>query len=196
MSRPRPGPRTVVMVLSRPCREFSRPLRRAAVAVLLAAAASACAETSDGPLVVEASVAETTTTTLPEAPTETPRSEGTVEIGETVYRFTVTCQERGAGEVVVIGAGDDPDADGLVKLYVQASLSDPYIGLELGDGITRIEPSLDLDSPLDLYVQDDVIRASAIRFVRDLQLETGEATDVGFGQLEIHCYSYENELPS
>ena len=184
------------MVLSRPCRELSRPLRRAAVAVLLAAAASACAETSDGPLVVEASVTETTTTTLPETPSEVPRSEGTVEIGETVYQFAVTCQERGAGEVAAIGAGYDPDADGLVELYVQASLSDPYIGLRLHDG-TRIEPSL--DSSLDLYVQDDVIRASAIRFVRDLQLDTGEAvegTEVGFGALEIHCYSYENELPS
>lgn len=185
-----------MVVLSRPYRALSGPLRRAAAAALLVAAASACAETSDGPLVVEAPVVETTTTTLPDAPTEIPRSVGTVEIGETVYRFTVTCQERGAGEVRVIGAGYDPDSDGLVELYVQASLSDPYIGLRLDDG-TWIDPSL--DSSLDLYVQDDVIRASAIRFVRDQQLDTGEATEaaeVGFGEFEIHCYSYESELPS
>ena len=164
-----------------------------ALVVAAAVAASACADTADGPLVVEEPVAETTTTTAPPAPTEPPRSEGTVEIGDTHYQFAVTCQERGAGEVVVIGVGDDPDSDGLVKLYVGAALSDPYIGLRLADG-TLIEPSL--DSLLDLYLQDDVIRASAIRFVRDLNLETGEATEVGFGEFEIHCYSYENELPS
>ena len=84
----------------------------------------------------------------------------------------------------------DPASGGLVELYLQASLADPYVGLRLEDG-TLIEPSL--DSPLDLYVQDDVIRASAIRFVRDLNLDTGEAADVGFGKFEIHCYSYERE---
>ena len=129
----------------------------------------------------------------PAAPTEAPRSEGTVEIGEVPYQFAVTCQERGAGDVVVIGVADDPESDGLVELYLLASLSDPYVGLRLGDG-TLLEPSL--DSSLDLYVQDDVIRASAIRFVKDLDFETGEATEVGFGEFEIHCYSYENELPA
>ena len=131
----------------------------------------------------------------PEAPTTSagpPPSEGTVEIGDTHYQFTVTCQELGAGEVVVVGSGEDPDADGAVELYLQAFLGDPYIGLRLADG-TLFEPSL--ESPLDLYVQDDVIRASAIRFVRDLDLETGTATDVGFGELEIHCYEYSREAP-
>ena len=131
----------------------------------------------------------------PEAPTTSagpPPSEGTVEIGDTSYQFTVTCQELGAGEVVVVGSGEDPDADGAVELYLQAFLGDPYIGLRFADG-TLFEPSLELESPLDLYVQDDVIRASAIRFVRDLDLETGTATDVGFGELEIHCYEYSRE---
>ena len=77
-------------------------------------------------------------------------------------------------------------------MYLQAFLGDPYVGLRLADG-TLIEPSL--DSQLDLYLQDDVIRASAIRFVQDLDLETGSATEVGFGELEIHCYEYSNELP-
>ena len=121
-----------------------------------------------------------------------PASEGTVEIGETHYAFAVTCHELGAGEVVVVGAGDDPVSGGLVELYLQAFLGDPYIGVRLADG-TLIEPSL--DSSLDLYLQDDVLRASAIRFVQDLDLETGSATEVGFGELEIHCYEYTNELP-
>ena len=41
-----------------------------------------------------------------------------------------------------------------------------------------------------------MIRASAIRFVQDLNLDTGEATEVGFGEFEIHCYSYERDPPS
>lgn len=120
-------------------------------------------------------------------------SEGTVEIGDTRYQFVVTCQELGAGDVVVTGTGEDPDTGGAVELYLQAFLSDPYIGLRLADG-TLFEPSL--ESPLDLYVQQDVIRASAIRFVRDLDLETGTATEVGFGEVEIHCYEYSREAPS
>ena len=167
-------------------------------------AASACADTGDGPLQDEEPASETVapTSSVPppapavtEAPTTSegpPASEGRVEVGETAYQFAVTCQELGAGEVVVIGAGDDPVSGGLVELYVQASLTDPYVGLRLPNG-TWFEPSL--DSSLDLYLQDDVIRASAIRFVQDLDLETGSATEVGFGELEIHCYEYANELP-
>ena len=178
---------------SRRCRALSRPLRSLSAAALLVVATSACAETGDGPLVVEEPVAETTTTAAAEVPSDLPRSEGTVEIGETAYRFAVDCHEQGAGEVVAVGVGEDPESDGLVGLFVRASLSDPYVGLDLADG-TLIEPSL--DSHLEIFLQDDVIRASAIRFVRDLNLETGEATEVGFGEFEIHCYSYKNELPS
>lgn len=148
----------------------------------------------------EEAAAASTSTVPPESSTSQPpttsegppASEGTVEIGDTRYQFTVTCQELGAGEVIVIGSGEDPGSGGAVELYLQAFLGDPYIGLRLADG-TFFEPSL--ESPLDLYVQDDVIRASAIRFVRDLDLETGTATEAGFGEVEIHCYEYSNELP-
>ncbi|MDE0655890.1 MAG: hypothetical protein OXH58_04885 [Acidimicrobiaceae bacterium] len=157
-----------------------------------AAVASACADTADGPLVSEEAVSEEVVTTTT-APPEPPRSEGTAKVGDIQYEFAVTCHDRGAGDVVVLGAGDDPVSGNPVELYLEASFVDPYIGLRLADG-TLIEPSL--ESPLDLYLQDDVIRASAIRFVRDLNLETGEATEVGFGEFEIHCYSYEREPPS
>ena len=155
---------------------------------------AACADTADGPLVTTDTVAEAVpTTTSAPAPEVPPRSEGTAEIGDVRYQFAVTCHDLGAGDVLVIGAGDDPVSGGLVELYLEASLVDPYVGLRLADG-TFIEPSL--DSQLDLYVQDDVIRASAVRFVRDLNLETGDATEVGFGEFEIHCYSYERDPPS
>ena len=180
-------------MLSRRGRAPSRSLRHlgAAVWVAAVAAGSACAGTVDGLVVIEEPVPETTAPTSTGAPPPPP-SEGTVEIGETHYQFVVTCHELGAGEVVVVGAGDDPVSGGVVELYLQAFLGDPYVGLRLADG-TLIEPSL--ESPLDLYLQDDVIRASAIRFVQDLDLQTGSATEVGFGELEIHCYEYSNELP-
>ena len=201
MSRPGLRPRTVVQMLSRRRSAPGRPARKtgAALSVLAAVVAgSACAETADGPLAIEepaVTVVLPTTSVAPPAP----RSEGTVEIGDTHYQFRATCQEQGAGEVVVIGVAhdpDSPDSDDLVELYVKASFSDPYIGLLFADG-TRLEPSVDLDSPLDLYLQDDVIRASAIRFVRPTdEAEVGSGEFVGFGEVEIHCYSYENELPA
>ena len=157
-----------------------------------AAVASACADTADGPLVSEEAVPEEVVTTTT-APPEPPRSEGTAKVGDVQYEFTVTCYDRGAGEVRAVGVGDDPNSGGQVQLFVEASFVEPYVGLTLADG-TEIDPSL--DSPLDFYVQDDVIRASAIRFVKDLDPETFEATEVGFGEFEIHCYSYERESPS
>ena len=147
-----------------------------------AVAASTPTESSEG-----------TTSEPPTTSEGPPVSEGTVEIGGTEYQFAgITCSDLGAGDVIVEWNWEGPDrAPGeAVQLYIRAFLVDPYIGLRLADG-TLLEPSL--EGPLDLYVQDDVIRASAIRFVRDLDLETGTATEVGFGELEIHCYEYSRE---
>ena len=193
-------PPTLAVMVSRrhdPREVSARSLGAAFLAVAVFAAGSSCASTGDGAIVVDDPVvAEEAGAVASAVPAATlpqdPRSEGTVKIGETVYRFNVTCYAPGAGEVVVLGAAGNPASGSLVELYLQAFLGDSYVGLRLADG-TRIEPSL--DSPLDLYLQDDVVRASAIRFVRDLNLETGEATDVGFGELEIHCNDYSEELP-
>ncbi len=165
---------------------------RHGVGILLAVAGSACAATADGPLASEQHDPGETSTTAAAAPAP-PHSEGTAKIGDDEYALDVTCIDLGAGEVTVRGAGRDLGSGDPVELYLKASLVDPYVGLRLADG-TLIEPSL--DSPLDLYLQNDVIRASAIRFVRDLDLETGEASEVGFGEFEIHCYSYERDSPS
>ena len=110
-----------------------------------------------------------------------------MEIGDTIYRFAVTCHDLGAGELVVVGASSSSDADRHVEMYLRDFPYSPYIGLRLADG-TRLEPAL--DSSLALYRQDDVIRMSAIRFVRDLNLETNEATAVGLGEVEIACRDY------
>ncbi len=169
--------------------------RLGAVAALVAVVAvtSGCADTDDGPpFTTEAAVEESVVTTTSARP-EPPQSEGTVEIGEIRYEFAATCHKLSAGEVVVVGVGDDPATGDLVELYVQDFPDDPYVGLRFADG-TLVEPSF--ESALDLYVQDDVIRASAIRFVQDLNLETGEATEAGFGEFEIRCYDYVQGPPT
>ena len=166
--------------------------RVSAVVALAVLGFAACASTDDG-AIVSTTVSASTAAAPGSAGQEPPRSEGTVEVGDTIYRLAVSCYAPGAGDLLVLGVGEDPDSDGFVEMYLQAFLGDPYIGLRLGDG-TLLESSL--DGPLDLYLQDDVIRASAIRFVEGLDLGTGEATEVGFGELEIFCSGYAKELPS
>jgi len=135
--------------------------------------------------------AVSTTTTEP-AP---PMSEGMVRIGDTVYELSVTCYAAGAGEVLAIGVGIAPDTGEPVEAYVQAYLGSPYVGLRVGSGTDALIEST-LDGSLDLYLQDDRIRASAIRFVRGLDLETGAGEPAGVGQIEIECLHYEEELPA
>lgn len=161
-------------------------------AVGLLAILSGCASTGDGVIEPDALADQDAIDESVIDASASQRSEGTVEIGEAIYRFAVTCHDLGAGELVVIGAGSGSEADSYVELYLRDFLYSPYIGLRLADGI-RLEPSL--DSSLVLYRQDDVIRMSAIRFVRDLNLETREATEVGLGEVEIVCRDYSTDLP-
>lgn len=130
--------------------------------------------------------ADPTTTAAPDS--TVPPSTGTVTVGDDTYEIVVTCIAPGAGEVLAVGVGES-DTGERVEAYVQAFLGEPYIGLEVGG--VRIEPSF--DGPLDLYLQDDAIRASAIRFVSDLDIETGDGTFVGLGAVDIRCASYGDE---
>jgi hypothetical protein len=140
-------------------------------------------------VITSSTVSKTTTTEPP------PSSTGIIKIGDTVYELTVTCYAAGAGEVLAIGVGTAPDTGEPVEAYVQAYLGSPYVGLRIGSGDgSLIESSF--DGSLDLYLQDDRIRASAIRFVRGLDLETGTSEPAGFGQIEIECLHYESELPA
>ena len=131
------------------------------------------------------------TTTTAEPP---PLSVGMIRISDTVYELTVTCYAAGAGEVLAIGVGTAPDTGEPVEAYVQAYLGSPYVGLRIGVGEDSLIES-SFDGSLDLYLQDDRIRASAIRFVRGLDLVTGAAEPAGVGQIEIECLHYETELP-
>lgn len=115
---------------------------------------------------------------------------GTITVGDDIYDLAVSCIAPGAGEVLAVGIGESRSGD-RVEAYVQAFVGEPYVGLEIGD--TLIESSF--DGSLDLYLQDDAIRASAIRFVTDLDLATGVSTFVGLGSVEIECVTYDEDLP-
>ncbi|MFQ5557351.1 MAG: hypothetical protein ACE5GB_07580 [Acidimicrobiales bacterium] len=116
-----------------------------------------------------------------------------MRIGDVVYELDVVCYAPGAGEVLAIGAGLTAAGD-QVEAYVQAYVGEPYVGVRIGDGPgSLVEASL--GRSLDFYIQDDVIRVSAIRFVRGLDLESGEGESVGFGELEIRCNGYEADPP-
>jgi hypothetical protein len=153
-------------------------------------------DSSTEPEVVPAASAETTGATVATTTTRPPpASEGFIRIADTVYELTVTCYATGAGEVLAIGVGTAPDTGEPVEAFVQAYLGSPYVGMRIGSGEGELIES-SLDGSLDLYLRDDKIEASAIRFVRDLDLETGAGESVGVGQIEIDCLHYETELPA
>ena len=154
---------------------------------------ASCASTDDGAIVMPPADDPHGLPSSIVSTSRGPESEATVRVGERVYRFAATCYELGAGDLLVLGLADDPDSELFVEMYLQAFIVDPYIGLRLGDG-KLIEAAL--DAPLDLYVQDDVIRASAVRFVHDLDLTTGEGESAGFGELEVFCSDYSVNPPT
>lgn len=153
-------------------------------------------DSSTEPEAAPAPSLETTSTTVATTTVRPPpASEGFIRIGDTFYELTVTCYAAGAGEVLAIGVGTAPDTGEPVEAFVQAYLGSPYVGMRIGSGEgSLIESSL--DESLDLYLNDDSIRASAIRFVRGLDLETGAGEPVGVGQIEIDCRHYETEVPA
>ena len=115
-----------------------------------------------------------------------------VQIGDVRYDFSVTCYEAGAGELVAIGTGTAPDG-GTADLLVEASVSAPYVGIHLEPSGTIVESAL--DQALHLVVQDDHIRGGAIFFVQDVDLATGVGTDVGVGDVDVACSSFERGAP-
>ncbi len=120
-------------------------------------------------------------------------SSAVVEVGGATYEFEVVCYEAGAGELIAVGSGTTPDGNP-VDLLVEASVSQPYIGLHLQPDGPIIESAL--NQPLNLVVQDDHIRGGAIYFLRDVDLDTGVGTDAGVGDVDVTCTGYERGAPA
>lgn len=163
----------------------SRAMGRAPRAAALAAAiavgsASACS--GDDPAGVDPVPPATTDLNIPTDP-----SEGTLRMSGATYDLTAACYASDSGvRAVGLGGGSVPGE--MIEVYVQTDADAPYLGIRLPDG-ALVEPAL--DETLDFDLEDDVIRASAVRLARDLDLETGQGTPAGFGDVEIRCAGYE-----
>ena len=64
--------------------------------------------------------------------------------------------------------------------------------MTVGNSI-RYEASL--KEPLDVYVHENTISTGAVRWERNLDLESDGGEVVGFGAVFVECASYENHLP-
>ena len=120
-------------------------------------------------------------------------SNGTVVIGDTTFQFTMICYAPGAGSVVAVGTGTEPNTGRATRALVQAFFRDPYVGVTIGDNDTVFEPSL--DEPIELFYRDDVVRGGAIQFVRNLDLQARAGTAAGIGSVTVTCSSYRAGLP-
>jgi hypothetical protein len=133
--------------------------------------------------------ASTTTIVSPDLVVPT---NGWVQVGVETFDLVFTCYAAGAGDVVAVGVGADSESGERVEALVQGFLGQPYLGVTVGSS-TRYEASL--EDPLEVYVHDDTISAGAVRWERDLDLESGGGEVVGFGAVFVECSTYENRLP-
>lgn len=179
-------------------------IARLAAAIGFALAFAACSPSSDA-VVAETTTTTTSTTSTTVAPTTTlptetivrrvPSSElvssGHVTVGSTQYDFAFECWEAGAGDILALGVGEDPDGGELTQAVVQAFLGQEYVSVLVGD--SRVI-ELAIDRPAELFVQSGAIRGSALRFV-DAQGAAGVGEDLGLGSVNVDCQSFALGLP-
>lgn len=156
--------------------------RRAAALAAAMIAGSAAACSGDDPLSDDSAPPAPLDLNIPAAP-----STGTLRMSGAIYDLTAACYASEAG-VRAVGLGPGSAPGETITVYVQTDADAPYLGIRLPDGVL-VEPALEETLVFDL--EDDVIRASAVRLARDLDLETGQGTPVGFGDVEIRCSGYE-----
>jgi hypothetical protein len=138
----------------------------------------------------------------PDTPEEVLEAGGSIAqvvIGDATFDFEVTCYDAGAGSVVVVGTGTEPaessGSDRTTHVLVQAFLGESYVGVTIGDNEALYEAAL--DETLDLLLEQDVIAADDIEFVRNLDLTDGESEGepAGVGSLRVTCGGYEHGVP-
>lgn len=167
--------------------------RRAAALTAAMVVGSAAACSGDDPISDEPAPPTPVDLNIPAA-----RSTGTLRMSGTTYDLSAACYrpepsgnlwlDASDAGVRVVGLGAGPAPGETIEVYVQTDADAPYLGIRLPDGVL-VEPAL--EETLDFDVEDDVIRASAVRLARDLDLETGQGTPMGFGDVEIRCSGYE-----
>lgn len=143
-----------------------------------------------------ASTTSTTTTAIPEvttievvAPAEF-SSSGEIEIDDELFSFSFECWAAGAGDVLALGIGQREVTGEQIQAIVQAFLGDPYVAVVIGDGEVL---ELAVDQRAELFVQQDSIRGSALRFVAAEEPGVGEI--IGLGSVNVDCQGFAPGLP-
>ncbi|MGI9603717.1 MAG: hypothetical protein ACR2QE_17675 [Acidimicrobiales bacterium] len=168
-------------------------MRRLIIGVVPLLVAIGCAS-GEGPTTVTGTVTSTAATS-----TAAPSTSGAalaVDAGHTstarlviegnTWDFDVSCAQPSEADVLVWGSGVDPETDLPAELLLEASVSDPYIGVTASGRL--IEASL--DTPLVLEVDAGTITGDDISFVADADINTGLGTDLGPGSVTVECTSY------
>ncbi len=130
-------------------------------------------------------------TTIRRVPAEELGSEGSITIGEVQYDFAFECFAAGAGDILALGVGQEPDTQAVTQAIVQMFFGQPYVSVLIGQ-----ERSLELalDAPAELFLQEGTIRGSALRFV-DADVEAGVGEPLGLGEVTVACDGFAPGLP-
>ena len=161
-------------------------------------ATAAQPSTSAAPSVAADEPASTTTsttlldvvTTIRRVPAAELTSEGTITVGSAEFDFAFECYAAGAGDILALGVGEDPESDAPTQAIVQAFFGRPYVAVFIGDEVHE----LSVEEPAELFVQGDDIRGSALRFV-NVADQPGVGEELGLGTVTVGCESFAPGLP-
>tara|TARA_B100000686_G_C16779604_1_gene970924 strand:+ start:1940 stop:2458 length:519 start_codon:yes stop_codon:yes gene_type:complete len=118
---------------------------------------------------------------------------GWVQVSETIFDLMFSCYLTGVGDVVAIGVGQHPDSGSPVEVLIQGLLGRPYVGVTIDKEIT-FEAAL--DELLEIYLHDNRITSGAIRWQKNLNLDSGEFDEAGYGSVFVECLDYLPGLPN
>ena len=164
----------------------------------------ACSSEPDDLAEVAAPTTSTTTTvattttelqvvaTVQRVPASELTSSGTIAIGPTEYAFAFECYAAGAGDILALGVGTDPESGTETQAIVQAFFGQAYVAVLVGNDEVQ---ELAVDEPADLFVQGDAIRGSALRFVNAAGAP-GVGDQLGLGTVSVDCNGFAPGLPA
>lgn len=130
-------------------------------------------------------------TTIRQVPAEELTSSGNVTIDDVQYDFAFECFAAGAGDVLALGVGQDPQTREGTQAIVQMFFGQPFVSVLFEEG--RVV-ELAIDAPAELFLQDGVLSGSALRFV-DAADAAGLGQPLGLGTVTVECESFAPGLP-
>lgn len=182
-----------VEVISRPKMAFAS----AALCVGLVACSSEPEAAVPSSTTAVSTTTTSSTTTIPEVTTIEVvaaaefSSAGEVEIDGEVFSFSFECWAAGAGDVLALGVGQRETTGEQTQAIVQAFLGDPYVAVLIGaDEVLELA----VDQRAELFIQEDTIRGSALRFVEAVTAGVGPSR--GLGSVHVQCDGFAPGLPA